>query len=342
MENFDLKGWMKANNQGPYKMFESFEGKKNKKKLNEGIGGYVDMKPVNEADSMIFGKDWQYRDNDWMEDVDGTEAYKVGEWTCYYDHPGTLVWTYGDKTLDELAVYATPGYDEEGVTTIQVDKNGETVDTKTIDQGFFDSFDEYAEAVLPHLKDIQRGEALDELEKPEKIYADEDDENSYLNRDTRMMALGGEQIKTGIEDLLDKGYEQDEVLDFLDGLIDGFYDEDDFGDFQKGQMLVKQGVDSLIDDGFDPDDIKEFCNSVVRQWETSSGGAMNELEKPENIYADEDNSLPYDRIMDLGGEQIEQGIISLMDGGFEPEDILELVNELLKNRTNMEKNYGKF
>jgi hypothetical protein len=62
---------------------------------------------------------------------------------------------------------------------------------------------------------------------------------------------------------------------------------------------------------------------------------VNELEKPENIYADDEEDIEYDssdRIMDLGGEQIEQGVISLLDDGFEPEDIMDLFKIIMDNQ----------
>ena len=58
MDKFNLQGYLKNN-----------------QLLNENIGGYVDIKPMkeelgtameeyNEKDSMIFGKDWEYEDED--------------------------------------------------------------------------------------------------------------------------------------------------------------------------------------------------------------------------------------------------------------------------------------
>ena len=52
----------------------------------------------------------------------------------------------------------------------------------------------------------------------------------------------------------------------------------------------------------------------------------SELEKPEKIYAD-DSEGSYDntdRMMDLGGNEIEKGIMFLLDDGFDPEDVLEM------------------
>lgn len=51
----------------------------------------------------------------------------------------------------------------------------------------------------------------------------------------------------------------------------------------------------------------------------------SELEKPEKIYADDDEEFGsyQDRIMGLGGDRIESGIISLLDDGFEAEDVMD-------------------
>lgn len=71
------------------------------------------------------------------------------------------------------------------------------------------------------------------------------------------------------------------------------------------------------------------------EYDAESGPAIaNELEKPEKIYADDTDRYDanYDRIFDLGGNQIEQGIISLLDDGFEIEDILEFVKVVLEDQ----------
>jgi len=46
----------------------------------------------------------------------------------------------------------------------------------------------------------------------------------------------------------------------------------------------------------------------------------------------EETGGDYDRIMDLGGEKIEQGIISLMDDGFDAKDIMDLCKMLINAR----------
>ena len=71
---------------------------------------------------------------------------------------------------------------------------------------------------------------------------------------------------------------------------------------------------------------------------------VSELEKPENIYADDEDSfeLSQDRMMDLGGEQIEQGIISLLDDGFEPEDVLDACKMFIDAHVNAAMQGKKF
>ena len=71
--------------------------------------------------------------------------------------------------------------------------------------------------------------------------------------------------------------------------------------------------------GMDEEAIKQYYPELL-------DGEMNELEKPENVYADDaegsyDNT---DRMMDLGGNEIEKGIMFLLDDGFDPEDVLEM------------------
>jgi hypothetical protein len=47
-------------------------------------------------------------------------------------------------------------------------------------------------------------------------------------------------------------------------------------------------------------------------------------------------------MMDLGGDQIEQGIISLLDDGFEPEDILDACKMFINAHVNAAMQGKKF
>ena len=79
------------------------------------------------------------------------------------------------------------------------------------------------------------------------------------------------------------------------------------------------------------------------KYDAESGPAIaNELERPENIYADDQEQVDDTRMMDLGGDQIEQGIISLLDDGFEPEDILEACKMLIDAQVNAAMQGKKF
>lgn len=108
-------------------------------------------------------------------------------------------------------------------------------------------------------------------------------------------------------------------------------------------VLSKVGI---ISGDEEPTSLEEFMGTAMEDDEDQYDGVYdaelgpditNELEKPENIYADdEEENIEYDssdRIMDLGGEQIEQGIISLLDDGFEPTDILELCRNFIDDHS---------
>jgi hypothetical protein len=93
------------------------------------------------------------------------------------------------------------------------------------------------------------------------------------------------------------------------------------------ELLINSGV--VNDHGQYDDSINEM-EPDGDQYDAELGpDIVNELEKPTNIYADEedmeyDNTEFWDRIMDLGGDVIEQNITSLLDDGFDPEEVLDL------------------
>jgi hypothetical protein len=201
------------------------------KKL-DGFGDkFKQINAVEEADGPPFGMPDKSEENPWMDEVDGTDTYKVGNWTCYYDYPGVLVWSYGRVPFSKLAVYATPNWEDDGTTPIQIDIDEETQDQMTLKQSEFVDFNEYATAMKPYLSRIEDlesnwgslapSEDLAELEKPENIYADDEDRLGSLGAsDDRMMDLGGDQIEQGIISLLDDGFEPEDILDACKMLID--------------------------------------------------------------------------------------------------------------------------
>jgi hypothetical protein len=64
--------------------------------------------------------------------------------------------------------------------------------------------------------------------------------------------------------------------------------------------------------------------------EPKLAGDGTEFKQAETVSEEMEGDPDYSRIMELGGEQIEQGIISLMDDGLENIDILELCKEFIK------------
>jgi hypothetical protein len=216
----------------------------------DGFGDEFDqVDPVEEANGP-FGMPDKNEDNPWMSDVDGTDAYKVGDWTCYYDYPGVLIWSYGDKSFNELAVYATPNYNGDDTTPIQIDVDGENEDMMAIDKGIFADFNEYARDMKPYLDMVER--MLSNQESPvAKGMNDDDSENPFpsimkekkdsmifdkgwqyddddvdaeddMDSDTRFADLGGDQIKTAIKSLMDDGFDSREIAQFVVDTIRGF------------------------------------------------------------------------------------------------------------------------
>lgn len=64
---------------------------------------------------------------------------------------------------------------------------------------------------------------------------------------------------------------------------------------------------------------------------------LSELKDLGNMEEDEDSfvlaqrdSENYNRLIDLGGDQIEKGIISLLEDGFDKDDILDFVKAVLE------------
>lgn len=216
-DNFNLKNYLRHDN----------------KLLNEGIGGYMDLKPLNEleGDSPMGTPDTD-DENPWMEDVDGTEAYTVGEWKCYYDHPGVLVWSYSDVPFEKFTVYATPAWEDPNVTPIQVDVDQETVGTMSLPQGIFANFNEYAAAMQPKLDQIERDH------RDDISYAVTEGEPEGDQYDGEYDAHTGPAITS----------EEEDDYDPLPWANKGGFDFEDFQDTDLEGPGVEMAIDNLIAD----------------------------------------------------------------------------------------------
>lgn len=78
-----------------------------------------------------------------------------------------------------------------------------------------------------------------------------------------------------------------------------------------GNMEEKEGDSMMFDKGWQYDDDEEDSFVLAQR-----------------------DSANYDRLLDLGGDQIEKGIISLVQDGFDVEDILDFVKTVLEDNAN--------
>jgi len=187
------------------------------KQLNESIGGFVSFQPLKEKEeNPLYGKGIE--DNPWMEDVD---KIKVGDWTCEYEYPGFLSWTYKDIDFNDFNIAATPEFDEEDSTPIQVTIDDKVTDDNiSVPKGKFKTFKEYAKTMLPYLKKIVDKYIGDDKEMDEK-------ENlggwDSMNEEVDMNEY--DQLLGVIEDLLKSGETEKDILQVVKdtlGMKEGF------------------------------------------------------------------------------------------------------------------------
>jgi hypothetical protein len=319
--------------------------------LNENIGGYVDLKPINElGGDTPFGMPDTSEENSWMGEVDGTENYSIGEWKCYYDYPGVLAWSYGDTPFDELAVYATPNFDTDNQTPIQIDVNGDSVENMMVPKGVFADFNEYAEAMSPYLDKI-------ESKYVNASIAEADDSFIAAQRD----AVGAKGSSTyGVDNEndvvtieLDMAWDADDN-DAAQAAFDQYGIEVSEIDGNPGTFEVtgrKEDVLAYLKSEFyemDDQDIATYYPELLE-------GELEELEKPKSIYVtddsedekgfivpSDDDTIDTNRMMELGGEEIEKGIMFLLDDGFDPEDVLEMCKMFIEGHVEAAEKGNKF
>lgn len=245
MKDFNIAKYLKENNLGSHSILGAYVDLHSLKEEEDyGNNKPVDEVPYTGAEEKLdgFGDEFDQvepvsevedgEENPWMTEVDATEAYKIGNWTCDYDHPGILVWSHKNLPYSKLAVYATPNWDGNGTTPIQIDIDQETQDNMTLNQGEFADFNEYATAMKPYLDRIEDLESdwgtlaptdnLAELEKPTNIYADDEDSSSD-HFDKSVIAANMEQIYDGFEldiqrlisRIVDAGFDPEDAAQFL-------------------------------------------------------------------------------------------------------------------------------
>jgi hypothetical protein len=198
-DNFDLKKYLRHGN----------------KLLNENIGGYVDLRPINGLNEAPMGDDMVTIELDmsWEPQFDAYAKQSFDDFNIQVketDNPGTFEVT--GRKEDILGYLRSEFYemDEESIQQYYPELlDGEMSEGEP--EG--DQYDgEY---------DSKFGPAItNELEKPKNIYADDEDRLGSLGAsDDRMMDLGGDQIEQGIISLLDDGFEPEDILDACKMLI---------------------------------------------------------------------------------------------------------------------------
>ena len=199
----------------------------------DGLGGKLNRN----MDVSMNEMDGDDMENPWMKDVDGTEAYKVGNWTCYYDYPGILVWSYKDMPFDKLAIYATPNYDGDDTTPIQIDVDGQNEDMMALNQGIFADFNEYAQAMMPYLNRIEDLESnwgslapTDEAKVQEVEDIDMNEYDQLLGAIESLLRQGesSQNILRVVKDTLgmNEGMEDDSFIQAQRDAASGFESED--------------------------------------------------------------------------------------------------------------------
>lgn len=193
-DNFDLKKYLRHGN----------------KLLNENIGGYVDLRPINGLNEASMGDDMVTIELDmaWDDDQAAQAAF---------DQFGIEV----QETNGNPGTFEVTGRKEDILAYLKSEFYG--MDDETIQQYYPELLDGEMSEGEPDGDqydgeyDSEFGPAItSELEKPDQIYADDD---SYSNQD-RMMDLGGEEIEKGIMFLLDDGFDPEDVLEMCKMFID--------------------------------------------------------------------------------------------------------------------------
>jgi hypothetical protein len=250
-----------------------------------------------EADSP-FGMPDTSEENPWMDEVDGMEDYTVGEWKCYYDYPGVLAWSYGDTPFDQLAVYATPNFDTENTTPIQVDVNNESVENMSVPQGTFADFNEYASKMKPYLDKIESKYAGVNEGEPEGDQYDgkyDDQFGPAIANEAEDSFMKGKGIVSQLDDF-------DRMMGLIDSTLEsqlpkikkavdasrarGLKDSSIFN-MLMSNSLTGPSVKALVDDGFDSQDIVDFfATDFSMEEEVSVSSSGVEMEGVDNFNVD--------------------------------------------------------
>ena len=223
-DNFDLKGYLRHGN----------------KLLNESIGGYMDLKPLNELDNEdFFGDDPEEMQMVWMEDVTDKQ---INDWSCFYEYQmGTI--GMESPRFPGIALYASPGFEgADGIVFEAWDEEGNNIDLNpdnpktnqyVAGKSIYTDFESYAEdmeKILPTVESILKGGGEEEMNEGEP------EGDQY---DGQYDAHTGPAITSE---------EEDDDYDPLPWANKGGFDFEDFQDTNLEGPGVEMSIDNLIAD----------------------------------------------------------------------------------------------
>ena len=209
--------------------FNLTEFLKKNRLLNENIGGYTDLKPINvneeietgmEEDGNGMGK------NSWIADIDRMPS--VDGWKATWEYPGIISWSHPEIT--DARVVATPEFDGPGTPVEFQSEAGSTQMFKILDQDDFKTFKDYANAIRPYLK----------------IVADANEVGLFTEELGTAMEEGDSDFNQTADDLMADLINQEDVAMFKAAIQGIVYD--------------------LYEGGFDIEDIQAYLIKLLKTY----------------------------------------------------------------------------
>lgn len=217
--------------------FEGFGGVRGIAAIGDGVLNEKSI--VKEEDPWGWDKhvaqmrdDEQDRPNKWIMNIDRMPS--VDGWSASWENPGVISWSHPE--VPSAVVVATPGWDGPGTPVEFQSDAGSMQMLKILDQDTFDSFEDYVAAIKPYLdmvykantedislsggiEDTFQDGSINETMTASKGWQYDDDENEEdfapMTSDERIMGLGGDQLLSSAQSLVDDGYDIEDIVDFL-------------------------------------------------------------------------------------------------------------------------------
>jgi hypothetical protein len=209
-----------------------------------------------------------------------------------------------------------------GIKTSLNESFGGYVDLKPVNRLSEEMDTEEDEDQYASKRPAKSGPAItNELEKPKKIYADDDD---YVLDTDEMMLIGGEQIEKSIMSLLDSGFKPEDILDMCEMFVDGH------SDFARKRKKL-EGKDKLkpLGELEKPKKVYATDDSEDEKGFDAPGSKYEDDVDPDTgipYMDDEEDSADmsnYDYMDSQYGLQVAQLAKEMIDDGFEPDDAAE-------------------